>query len=269
LLRIKVGNLAIDKLRPEIIKYPYPLLFIHGAGGTSRYLRNYLLFFAHAGWRTYAINLRGHYPSDREAGLAQVTIEDYIEDVERVIRVLGIADCALIGHSMGGLIAQRTAMHIPSVKALVTIASAPPKGVALEMQNNLPYSGAMIKSMWGMMNMKPVKATYFMAEKTLLNNLEEKERKNIFSMFVAESLVVGYQVAQGVFVDPDKIKCPKLVIGCKKDAMALLSMQEKLAEFLHADFIAYKQFAHLPMLEKGWEKSARDIAQWLTDNVSG
>lgn len=267
MLRIKVGNLAIDQLRPEIIKYPYPLLFIHGAGGTSEYLRNYLLFFAHAGWISYAINLRGHHPSDREATLAQVTIENYIEDVERVIRVLGIENCALIGHSMGGLIAQKTAMHVHSVKALVMIASAPPQGVALEIKNDLPYSGTLIKSMWGMMNMKPVKPTYFMAEKTLLNNIEEKERMNIFPMFVAESLVIGYQVAQGVFVDPCQIQCPKLVIGCQKDAMALISMQEKLAEFLHADFISYEQFAHLPMLEKGWEKSANDIAKWLKNNI--
>jgi hypothetical protein len=49
--------------------------------------------------------------------------------------------------------------------------------------------------------------------------------------------------------------------------MALISMQEKLAEFLHADFISYKQFAHLPMLEKGWEKSANDIAKWLKTNI--
>jgi pimeloyl-ACP methyl ester carboxylesterase len=267
LLRIRVGNLAIDKFQPENIRYPYPLLFIHGAGGTSEYLRNYLLFFSHAGWRTYAVNLRGHYPSDREAALARVTIEDYIEDVERVIRILGLTDCALIGHSMGGLIAQRTAMHVKTAKALVAIASAPPQGVTLELQRNLPDSGTLLKSVWGMMNMKPVKATYFMAEKTLLNNIEEKERKNIFPMFVAESLVVGYQVAQGVFVDPDKIRCPKLVIGCRKDAMALITMQEKLAKFLDADFISYRQFAHLPMLEKGWERSARDIATWLINNV--
>jgi pimeloyl-ACP methyl ester carboxylesterase len=267
LLRIKVGNLAVDKCEPGIKKHPYPLLFIHGAGGTSRYLENYLLFFARTGWTSYAVNLRGHFPSEREAALAQVTIEDYIADVERVMRVLGIKKCALIGHSMGGLIAQKAAMYFKSVKALVTICSAPPSGVTLEMKNDLPYPEAIMHSMWGLMNLKPVKLPYFMAEKTVLNNIEESERKNIFPMFVAESLMVGYQVAQGVYVDPQKISCPKLVIGCLLDTMAPESMERKLAEFLQADYISYTQFAHLPMLEKGWEQSATDISKWLIRNV--
>jgi pimeloyl-ACP methyl ester carboxylesterase len=270
LLRIKIGNLAVDKYQPAIKKHPYPLLLIHGAGGTSRYLENYLHFFAQAGWSSYAVNLRGHYPSDRDAALAQVTIEDYVADVERVMAALEIENSALIGHSMGGLIAQKTAMHIPSVKALVTIASAPPAGVMLEMQNDLdlPYSEAIMQSMWGLINFKPVKPTYFMAEKTVLNNIAEPERKKIFPMFVAESLMVGYQVAQGVFVDPDKIVCPKLVIGCRRDVVAPESMEKELAEFLRADYISYKQFAHLPMLEEGWEQSAGDIGDWLIRNVS-
>ncbi len=173
----------------------------------------------------------------------------------------------LIGHSLGGLIAQKTAENIDSIKALVTMASAPPFGVALEVNNDLPYSGTIIKTMWGMMNMKPVKPTFMMAEKTVLNNIAPDERKKVFDMFVAESLVVGYQVAQGFPVYPSQIKCPKLVIGCAKDVIAPASMQKSLADFLQADYIEYEQFAHLPMLEKGWEKSADDIAELVGGKV--
>ena len=77
-------------------------------------------------------------------------------------------------------------------------------------------------------------------------------------MFVAESFMVGYQITQGVSVDPAKIKCPKLVISCKQDVMAPESMEQKLAEFLQADYISYWQFSHLPMLEAGWEESAEE-----------
>jgi len=267
LQRIKIDNLAVDKYSPDIVKHSYPLLLIHGAGGTSGYLKNYLQFFSGEGWVSYAINLRGHHPSDREAALAQMTIEDYLSDIEQVMQVLEIENCALIGHSMGGLLAQKTAMNFTSVKALVTIASAPPLGVTLEIKNDLPYSGTFMKSIWGLMNLKPVKMSHLMAEKTLLNNIDKTEKEEIFPMFVAESLMVGYQVAQGVFVDPDKIKCPKLVIGCKLDVMAPESMEQKLAGFLKADYISYEQFAHLPMLEKGWKQSASDISQWLKNSV--
>ncbi|MFO7570076.1 MAG: alpha/beta fold hydrolase [Smithellaceae bacterium] len=266
---MKVENLALETIRPDPVGHSCPLLFIHGAGGTSRYWKNYLPYFAAAGWEVYAINLRGHHPSDREEALAQVTIEDYLEDVEKVIRRLDIGHCALIGHSLGGLIAQKTAEAISSISALVTIASAPPFGVALEVNNDLPYSGAIIRAMWGMMNMKPVKPTFMMAEKTVLNNIEPKERKAVFDMFTAESLVVGYQVAQGYPVSPRRIRCPKLVIGCVKDVLAPAAMQQSLAGFLEAGYIAYEQFAHLPMLEKGWETSAADIGKWLKKSLKG
>lgn len=267
MLQIRIDNLVVDYHQPKIIKHSYPLLFIHGAGGTSEYLKNYLVFFAEAGWRSYAINLRGHKPSDREDDLAKISLEDYVSDVEKVMRSLAIENCALIGHSMGGLIAQKIAMQFGSVQALIAIASAPPFGVALEMNNGLPYSGTILISMWGLMNFRPIKSSYFFAQKAFLNNIDETERKNIFRMFVAESLMVGYQIAQGVFVDSAQIKCPKLVIGCKLDVMAPESMERKLAEFLQADYISYDQFAHLPMLEAGWEQSAEDIADWLKRNV--
>ncbi len=273
--RIQIDNLVVDNHIPKITKYSYPLLFIHGAGGTSEYLKNYLQFFSKAGWQSYAINLRGHHPSEQESTLAQMTIEDYVEDVERVMTDLSIENCVLIGHSMGGLIAQKIAAQFRSIKALITIASAPPFGVPLEMHADLLHPETImkslwdIKSIWDMMNFAPMATSAFMAEKTFLNNIDETEREEIFSMFVAESLMVGYQIAQGVFVDPAEIKCPKLVIGCKLDAMSPESMEQKLAEFLQADYISYEQFAHLPMLETGWEKSAKDIANWLKINVAG
>lgn len=269
MLKLKIDNLVLDRIRPEAIRQTYPLLFIHGASGTSQCWKNYLPYFANEGWEAFAVNLRGHFPSEREEALAQVTLEDYLHDVEKVIHRLSIENCAIIGHSLGGLIAQKAAENIHSIKALITIASAPPLGVALEVNNDLPYSGTIIKTMWGMMNMKPVKPTFLMAEKTVLNNISPDKRKAVFDMFVAESLIVGYQVAQGYPVNPLRIKCPKLVIGCLKDMIAPALMQKSLADFLQADYREYEQFAHLPMLETGWEKSGDGLRDWLRLKVQG
>ena len=268
-MKIKVDNLALETIRPDKIRQSCPLLFIHGAGGTSQYWKNYLPYFAREGWEVFAINLRGHFPSDREEALAQVTLEDYLADVEKVIGRLDIRNCAIIGHSLGGLIAQKTAESIETINALVTIASAPPLGITLEVNHDLSYSGTIIKTLWGMMNMRPVKPTFLMAQQTVLNNISPEEQKAVFDMFVAESLFVGYQVAQGFPVDPSRMKCPKLVIGCLKDVIAPASMQESLALFLHADYIEYHQFAHLPMLESNWDTSAKDIQNWLKSSIHG
>ena len=139
MLKIKIENLVVENIHPEKIRHDYPLLFIHGAGGTSQYWQNYLPYFADQGWEVFALNLRGHFPSDREEALVQVTLEDYLEDVEKVIHRFDINGCALIGHSLGGLIAQKTAENIDSIKALVTLASAPPFGVtAMDMNLDEP-----------------------------------------------------------------------------------------------------------------------------------
>jgi len=45
-------------------------------------------------------------------------------------------------------------------------------------------------------------------------------------------------------------------------------MEAKIAKFIKADkYIAYEQFAHMIMVEKGWEKSAEDIRDWLISAV--
>jgi len=264
---IRIDNLAVYNSRPEQGRHR-PVLFIHGAGGTGLYWRNYLSYFAREGREAFAVSLRGHHPSQREEGLAHVTLEDYIEDVEKVIARLGIQNCALVGHSLGAIVAQKTAENISRVGALVTIAGAPPFGILPapdEFNVDLPYSGTLVRTMWGAMSARPVKPTFAMAEKAFLNNIAANERREVFKMFAAESLVALYQVAQGYPVYPSRIKCPRLVIGCARDVLAPPSLQRRLAQYLDADYIEYEQFAHLPMLESGWEKSAGDISEWLNE----
>jgi pimeloyl-ACP methyl ester carboxylesterase len=268
MMRIKVGNLSVDKATAADRKFSYPILFVHGAGGNSEYLKKYIDFFTAAGWDCYAINLRGHGASDPIPSLETATIEDYVEDVNKVRTTLAIENCALIGHSMGGLVSQKTAEGSDKIKALVLIASAPPKGVKFEFKKDMVFVKFVLRGIWSAIRKKSVKPSYAIAEKTVLNNLEGEEKMAIFNILQPESLAVSGQVAKGYPIDVSKIRCPKLVIGCKKDTLALESMEAKLAAFLKADkYIAYEQFAHMIMVEKGWEKSAEDIRDWLISAV--
>ena len=268
MVSIKVSNLAVDKAISKEKKFNYPLLFVHGAGGNTAYLKNYINFFSAAGWDCYALNLRGHGASDPIAVLKTVTIEDYVDDVNKVRTTLGIEDCALIGHSMGGLISQKTAEGSEKIKALVLIASAPSKGVKLEFTKNLILLKIILRGIWSGIRKKSLKPSYSIANKVVMNNIEEKDKKAVFDMLGPESLAVSNQVGKGYPIDVKKIRCPKLVIGCKKDALALESMEAQLAQFIKADkYIAYEQFAHMIMIEKGWEKSAQDIRDWLVSAV--
>jgi len=265
---LKVENLAVDYAPAATRKYNYPLLFVHGAGGSSVYLKNYLEFFAAAGWDCYALNLRGHGASAPDPKIGVLTLEDYAADVNKVRTASGIEDCVLIGHSMGGLIAQKVTESSPKIKALILIASAPPQGIKLEFKKDFTLIKIILRGIWLTIRKKPLIPNYAITCKTALNNIDPSQRREAFQIFGPESMVAGNQVGRGYFIDVNKITCPKLVIGCKKDNLVLESVAAKLAKLIKADkYIAYDQFAHMIMIEKGWEKSAEDMRDWLATAV--
>jgi pimeloyl-ACP methyl ester carboxylesterase len=93
----------------------FTYVFIHGAGGSARIWAEQLAAFPNS----IAVTLVGHDPSD----LATVTvssIEGHAHHLHELLRELG--DVVLVGHSMGGAIAQMYALIFPEkVRGLVLI----------------------------------------------------------------------------------------------------------------------------------------------------
>jgi len=100
------------------------VLFVHGMHGGSWYLRSWLYAAAHAGWDAWAVNLRGHHGSRPVRDLGAVSVLDYVDDVEDCLREL--REAVVIGHSMGGLVAQKVAGN-GRVRAAVFATTAAPK----------------------------------------------------------------------------------------------------------------------------------------------
>jgi pimeloyl-ACP methyl ester carboxylesterase len=94
-------------------KLEQTLLFIHGAGGNHKLWENQLEFFT----RAIAIDLPGHC-----VGVGKTTIDEYVEDVKMVCDKQGLRNIVMVGHSMGGAIAQKFALKHPEyLKAIVLI----------------------------------------------------------------------------------------------------------------------------------------------------
>jgi 3-oxoadipate enol-lactonase len=73
--------------------------------------------------RVIAVDLRSHGKSDRGRGQAQ--IDDLADDVASVLEVLALGPVAVVGYSMGGMVAQSLARRHPGrVSRLVLLASA-------------------------------------------------------------------------------------------------------------------------------------------------
>lgn len=68
--------------------------------------------------RTVTVELRGHGASDRTYG--SLTVEDLAADVARVLGHLDVGPADVVGHSMGGMVAQHLALGWPeTVRRLV------------------------------------------------------------------------------------------------------------------------------------------------------
>jgi len=226
--------------------------------GGSWYLRNWLYAAAQAGWDAWAINLRAHHGSRpvREAG--RVSILDYVEDVHDCLRTF--REAVLIGHSMGGLVAQKVAEG-GRVRAAVFATSAAPKGIRIlswPLLSRMPrYAAAIAMS-------RPFSMSSEDAAALVGNRLTPELQAWAYPQLVPESGRAAGEMALGrIAVDPAGIRCPTLVVGAEDDRITPASAQRKIAARYGSEYMEAKGHAHLLMLEPGWERPFADVLAWL------
>src|SRR5215813_12945422 len=117
-------GLHVEFYRGEGGGQGYPLFFVHGAWGGSWIFKEYLSYLPAAGWNCYAMNLRGHYKSDK-FNLAGITQWDYARDVMRLAGRIPIPP-VLIGFGTGAhLIQLGLSKGFPAVGAIFISAKLP------------------------------------------------------------------------------------------------------------------------------------------------
>lgn len=105
------------------------LLLIHGNVASSAWWERAIALLP-AGVKVYAPDLRSCGDSDRFEG--DWTIQDLADDIAQFAAAVGIASATVVGHSLGGSIAQQLAVAHPAlVERLFLINSAPPSGLQL------------------------------------------------------------------------------------------------------------------------------------------
>ncbi len=113
------GGPDFDSAKPTVV-------FIHGAGMDGSIWALQTRWFAHHGFSVLAPDLPGH---GRTAGPDLPTIDAMADWLARLLATAGAAPAALVGHSMGSLIALATAARHPA--AVLRLALI---GTALEMK---------------------------------------------------------------------------------------------------------------------------------------
>jgi len=109
----------------EVGAGPRPFVLIHGFTGSRDDWADVLDDLGALG-RTLAPDLRGHGDSSNPGDPAGYTFEQLVGDVVGFLDAAGVERCDLLGHSMGGMVAQRlTLAHPERVASLVLMDTAP------------------------------------------------------------------------------------------------------------------------------------------------
>jgi pimeloyl-ACP methyl ester carboxylesterase len=115
------GGLPFDPSRPTVV-------FIHGAQNDHSVWALQARYFAHLGYGVLALDLPGH---QRSKGAARTSVTEMADWLLALLDAAGVQEAALIGHSMGSLIALEAAFKAPQrVTHLAMVASIYPMKVA-------------------------------------------------------------------------------------------------------------------------------------------
>ena len=252
------------------------IVMIHGMWGTGWYWENFKGFFEGKGYQCVVPTLRYHDMDPKgipDPRLGTTSLLDYAADLEKLIRELE-GTPILMGHSMGGLLAQILSSR-GLAKALVLLTPASPHGI-------IALKPSVIKSFWSGLTTwgfwrKPLRQTFAEAAYSMLNLMPFESQKSIYDKFVFESGRAASEIGFWLFdskkaarVDESKVTCPVLIVAGEKDRIVPVSVTRKIAE-KYKKVSTYKEFpdhSHWVVGEPGWQQIAEYIEEWLSQALS-
>lgn len=259
----RVAGLEVHSCHPaRPRKGAPPLVFIHGAfAGGWMWIDTLLPALAEAGYSGHAVSLRGHGGSEGHDNIDWHSIADYVDDVETVVDWLG-GDAALIGHSMGGFVAQKF-LERRSAVGVALVCSVPPQGLVaaqfhlciskpdLFMELNRILGGNHTDTLV----LREALFAGEVAEDMLLNWLGKMQRESHralwdMSMFNLPSLST-------------MARPPMLVLGAEKDVLVPAFLVQSTAHTYQLPCHIFRGMGHAVTHEKEWPLVAATLKTWL------
>jgi pimeloyl-ACP methyl ester carboxylesterase len=250
-------------MRPAVV-------MIHGmwAGGWT--WEGWAPIFEEKGYHCLTPTLRHHDvpPHEPPKELGSTSLLDYAGDLERMIAGLSEPP-VLMGHSMGGLLAQMLGARCQT-RALVLLDPVPPRGFNMLYPANLRLFRSTVLS-WNFCR-KPTRPLFADAVASILGHLPGDEQKTVYERMVHESGRVAYETGLWFLdphranrVDASRITCPVLVVAGAEDPTLPAAKMRKLARRYepHSTYWEMPGRGHLTVWEPGWRELAAGVADWL------
>ncbi len=249
---------------------PQTIIMVHGAFCGGWVFDSFRAPFGQAGLRVITPDLRGHGAQESTGDVAGVSMADFAADIAEMCRRRAAEDGAppiLLGHSMGGLVAQMTASRAP-VASLVLLAPSAPWGVfgssleeavtaaALPLVAPTPFS--------------PVEPDLRLLKAFSLDRLPSGEREAVArrtrpesARAILETLTWWLDPLMTTRTEALPAALDVLVISGAHDRVHSPATVRTVASRLHADYLEMDRMSHWLPGEPGWRNVADAVLKWL------
>lgn len=246
-----------------------PVVLIHGMWCTGANFERILQPLKARGHSCHAPNLPAHEIGVEHPEIGNKSLTEYLSFIEDYVRAQKFPEPPiLIGHSMGGLLAQQLAARIKPL-ALVLLTPAPPAGIlALTVSNTIAFLRVLLT--WGWWR-KPQKPSFARAKISVFNGVTEDQHAALYAGLVPESgravFEIGFWLldrSRASAVDAAAVNCPVYVVSAGQDRLTPASVVRKVAAlYPQAALRHYPERGHWVLDDNDTDEMSTDIADWI------
>ena len=246
-----------------------PIVLIHGMWCTSANFDRMVEGLKPRGHACFAPTLPAHEVGASHPEVGGKSLRDYLSFLEEYVRRQNFAEAPiLIGHSMGGLLAQQLAARIQPF-ALVLLAPAAPAGLLGLRASNL-VSFTPVVARWGWWR-RPQKLSYGGYVRRAYNGVPPEKHRALYQGMVEESgravFEIGFWFLDGGHasrLDAAAIRCPVYVVSCGADRLTPAAVVRKIAGlYPQASLRHYPDRGHWVLDDTETDEMTTEIANWL------
>lgn len=244
---------------------------IHGTNAGPWTMANFAEFFADKGFVCHSPAFRYHdrFPTpEGGAQLKGLSIADYVDEIGSFVASLEVPPI-LMGHSLGGVVAQKLAMR-GLARAIVLLNGSVNWGVLPTTSGERELGKVLMSA--GAFWEDTLLPDFETMSRFGLNKLDPEEQHRVFDKLGPESGRVMFELffwmlddQETTRIDYDDVRCPVLIVSGSDDLAIPPSTARLIAERhgANATFHEATGFGHYLTLEPRWREIAELCAGWI------